>query len=165
MATPSNSGVPPARSPPPGFPPITAQDKAKFLKLFLGCHPVNGLLSGTSSLLIMFATGFAVWDRRCLHAVQSTSGLCEGRQGRENLAPFLESGALGDAATHRSALDTDAMLLRESCLSVMFIHILPREDQDTPHFPFTPARAMSWSPEGLRRQSKGGPFTVVAAGT
>ncbi|EIW60637.1 uncharacterized protein TRAVEDRAFT_146188 [Trametes versicolor FP-101664 SS1] len=46
VATPSSSGVPPARSPPPGFPPITPQDKAKFLKLFLGCHPVNGLLSG-----------------------------------------------------------------------------------------------------------------------
>ncbi|KAI0646793.1 hypothetical protein C8Q79DRAFT_587739 [Trametes meyenii] len=39
-------GVPPAKSPPPGLPPLTPQDKSKFLKLFLGCHPVNGLLGG-----------------------------------------------------------------------------------------------------------------------
>ncbi|KAI0637253.1 hypothetical protein C8Q77DRAFT_1051385 [Trametes polyzona] len=46
LPTPSGSGIPPAKSPPPGLPPLTPQDKAKFLKLFLGCHPVNGLLSG-----------------------------------------------------------------------------------------------------------------------
>ncbi|KAL7283168.1 hypothetical protein ACG7TL_002594 [Trametes sanguinea] len=47
VAAPSSIGVPPAKSPPPpGLPPITPQDKAKFLKLFLGCHPVNGLLPG-----------------------------------------------------------------------------------------------------------------------
>ncbi|KAI8998893.1 hypothetical protein BD414DRAFT_136979 [Trametes punicea] len=47
VAAPSTIGVPPAKSPPPsGLPPLTPQDKAKFLKLFLGCHPINGLLSG-----------------------------------------------------------------------------------------------------------------------
>ncbi|TBU28904.1 hypothetical protein BD311DRAFT_757422 [Dichomitus squalens] len=49
VAVPSSFGVPPAKSPPPtvpGLPPLTPQDKAKFLKLFLGCHPTNGLLSG-----------------------------------------------------------------------------------------------------------------------
>ncbi|RDX42684.1 hypothetical protein OH76DRAFT_1488480 [Lentinus brumalis] len=39
-------GIPPAKSPPPhGFPPLTPADKSKFLKLFLGCHPTNGILS------------------------------------------------------------------------------------------------------------------------
>ncbi|KAH9857811.1 hypothetical protein C2E23DRAFT_720331 [Lenzites betulinus] len=46
IVTSSSTGIPPAKSPPPGLPPITPQDKSKFLKLFLGCHPVNGLLSG-----------------------------------------------------------------------------------------------------------------------
>ncbi|KAI0822618.1 hypothetical protein BC628DRAFT_1326746 [Trametes gibbosa] len=46
VVTPPSTGIPPAKSPPPGLPPITPQDKSKFLKLFLGCHPVNGLLSG-----------------------------------------------------------------------------------------------------------------------
>ncbi|KAI9067074.1 hypothetical protein FKP32DRAFT_1564454 [Trametes sanguinea] len=47
VAAPSSISVPPAKSPPPpGLPPITPQDKVKFLKLFLGCHPVNGLLPG-----------------------------------------------------------------------------------------------------------------------
>ncbi|CDO69006.1 hypothetical protein BN946_scf184834.g13 [Trametes cinnabarina] len=47
VAAPSTIGIPPAKSPPPsGLPPLTPQDKAKFLKLFLGCHPVNGLLPG-----------------------------------------------------------------------------------------------------------------------
>ncbi|KAI1790765.1 hypothetical protein LXA43DRAFT_1144962 [Ganoderma leucocontextum] len=49
VAAPSSFGVTLAKSPPPavsGFPPLTPQDKAKFLKLFLGCHPNNGLLSG-----------------------------------------------------------------------------------------------------------------------
>ncbi|KAI5124051.1 hypothetical protein M0805_003880 [Coniferiporia weirii] len=39
----------PPNSPPPRgslFPPLTAEDKTKFLRLFLGCGPVNGLLSG-----------------------------------------------------------------------------------------------------------------------
>ncbi|CAL1703981.1 unnamed protein product [Somion occarium] len=40
------TGIPTARSPPPGLPPLTPQDKAKFMKLFIGCGPVNGLLSG-----------------------------------------------------------------------------------------------------------------------
>ncbi|EKM55751.1 uncharacterized protein PHACADRAFT_209279 [Phanerochaete carnosa HHB-10118-sp] len=38
------------KSPPPGpaagLPPLTPQDKAKFQKLFLGCGPANGLLTG-----------------------------------------------------------------------------------------------------------------------
>ncbi|KAI0665085.1 hypothetical protein C8Q70DRAFT_904135 [Cubamyces menziesii] len=46
LPAPSSIGVPPAKSPPPGLPPLTPQDKSKFLKLFLGCHPVNGILSG-----------------------------------------------------------------------------------------------------------------------
>ncbi|KAI0371769.1 hypothetical protein BV20DRAFT_965041 [Pilatotrama ljubarskyi] len=47
VPAPSSMGITPAKSPPPsGLPPLTPQDKAKFLKLFLGCHPVNGLLSG-----------------------------------------------------------------------------------------------------------------------
>lgn len=40
-----------AKSPPPGpgsaLPPLTAQDKAKFAKLFHGYGPQNGLLPGT----------------------------------------------------------------------------------------------------------------------
>ncbi|KAI0362741.1 hypothetical protein OH77DRAFT_1515924 [Trametes cingulata] len=46
VPTPSSMGISPAKSPPPGLPPLTPQDKSKFLKLFLGCHPVNGLLPG-----------------------------------------------------------------------------------------------------------------------
>ncbi|KAI0721498.1 hypothetical protein C8T65DRAFT_565847 [Cerioporus squamosus] len=46
VSVPSSMGVPPAKSPPPGLPPLTPADKSKFLKLFLGCHPTNGLLSG-----------------------------------------------------------------------------------------------------------------------
>ncbi|KAH7927735.1 hypothetical protein BV22DRAFT_1110947 [Leucogyrophana mollusca] len=34
------------KSPPPGLPVLTPQDKAKFSRLFQGCGPVNGLLSG-----------------------------------------------------------------------------------------------------------------------
>jgi epidermal growth factor receptor substrate 15 len=38
-----------ARSPPaPALPPLTAQDKAKFMKIFVSCNPVNGMLSGKS---------------------------------------------------------------------------------------------------------------------
>jgi epidermal growth factor receptor substrate 15 len=53
------SPPPAAVSPPPSIPasqsspsssmitfPLTPQDKAKFFKLFIGCGPVNGLLSG-----------------------------------------------------------------------------------------------------------------------
>lgn len=47
-SVPSSMGISPAKSPPPGLPPLTPADKAKFLKLFLGCHPTNGLLSGKS---------------------------------------------------------------------------------------------------------------------
>lgn len=38
-----------AKSPTPGLPQLTAQDKAKFMKIFLSCNPVNGMLNGTSS--------------------------------------------------------------------------------------------------------------------
>ncbi|KAH9925263.1 uncharacterized protein B0H18DRAFT_1009330 [Fomitopsis serialis] len=41
-----STGVPAARSPPPGLPPLTPQDKTKFMKLFLSCGPVNGILNG-----------------------------------------------------------------------------------------------------------------------
>ena len=43
------SGVPSTKSPPPpasGLPPLTPQDKAKFMKLFTSCGPVNGILPG-----------------------------------------------------------------------------------------------------------------------
>ncbi|EMD38668.1 hypothetical protein CERSUDRAFT_113843 [Gelatoporia subvermispora B] len=43
---PQSTGIRPPMSPPPGLPPLTPQDKAKFLKLFLQCGPANGLLSG-----------------------------------------------------------------------------------------------------------------------
>ncbi|KAH9951498.1 hypothetical protein B0H21DRAFT_880758 [Amylocystis lapponica] len=43
---PQTTGVPLPKSPPPGLPPLTAQDRAKFMKLFIGCGPNNGLLSG-----------------------------------------------------------------------------------------------------------------------
>ncbi|KAJ3481622.1 hypothetical protein NLI96_g7540 [Meripilus lineatus] len=35
-----------SKSPSPSYPPLTAQDRAKFLKLFQGCEPIGGLLSG-----------------------------------------------------------------------------------------------------------------------
>ncbi|KAH8102886.1 hypothetical protein BXZ70DRAFT_926963 [Cristinia sonorae] len=41
-----NTGVRSTKSPPPGLPPLTPQDKAKFMKLFASCGPVGGLLSG-----------------------------------------------------------------------------------------------------------------------
>ncbi|THH31752.1 hypothetical protein EUX98_g2432 [Antrodiella citrinella] len=41
-----NTGVRSTKSPPPGMPALTHQDKAKFMKLFVGCGPVNGILSG-----------------------------------------------------------------------------------------------------------------------
>ncbi|EJD02096.1 uncharacterized protein FOMMEDRAFT_124323 [Fomitiporia mediterranea MF3/22] len=40
---------PPPKSPPARgviYPPLTPEDKSKFLRLFLGCGPVNGLLNG-----------------------------------------------------------------------------------------------------------------------
>lgn len=40
------TGIPVAKSPPPGFPPLTPQDKNKFMKLFIGCGPQGGLLAG-----------------------------------------------------------------------------------------------------------------------
>ncbi|KAI0075486.1 hypothetical protein K474DRAFT_1709004 [Panus rudis PR-1116 ss-1] len=42
---PQSTGVPLSKSPPP-LPPLTPQDKAKFLKLFLGCGPQGGLITG-----------------------------------------------------------------------------------------------------------------------
>jgi epidermal growth factor receptor substrate 15 len=41
-----------AKSPPPvvsSVPPLTPQDKAKFMKIFYGCNPVNGILKGVSN--------------------------------------------------------------------------------------------------------------------
>lgn len=34
------------KSPPPGFPPFTPQDKVKFQNLFLNAGPTNGILTG-----------------------------------------------------------------------------------------------------------------------
>ncbi|TCD68225.1 hypothetical protein EIP91_011294 [Steccherinum ochraceum] len=48
--SPQNTGLRSTQSPPPGLPALTPQDKAKFLKLFIGCGPVGGLLSGTCFL-------------------------------------------------------------------------------------------------------------------
>lgn len=45
---PQGTGMSIPKSPPPGLPLLTPQDKAKFARLFQGCGPVNGLLSGTS---------------------------------------------------------------------------------------------------------------------
>lgn len=41
-----STGVSLPKSPPPGLPPLTAQDKAKFQALFIKSGPSNGLLSG-----------------------------------------------------------------------------------------------------------------------
>ncbi|KAG1774243.1 hypothetical protein EV702DRAFT_1125856 [Suillus placidus] len=43
---PQGTGVSIPKSPPPSLPPLTPQDKAKFIRIFQGCGPVNGLLSG-----------------------------------------------------------------------------------------------------------------------
>ncbi|OSX64638.1 hypothetical protein POSPLADRAFT_1166744 [Postia placenta MAD-698-R-SB12] len=43
---PQSTGIPSAKSPPPGFPPLTAQDKGKFMKMFVGYGPTNGVLAG-----------------------------------------------------------------------------------------------------------------------
>ncbi|KZT03527.1 uncharacterized protein LAESUDRAFT_729113 [Laetiporus sulphureus 93-53] len=44
---PQSTGVPTPRSPPPvSLPLLTAQDKAKFMKIFSSCGPTNGLLGG-----------------------------------------------------------------------------------------------------------------------
>ncbi|KAF8836350.1 hypothetical protein BDN67DRAFT_336385 [Paxillus ammoniavirescens] len=43
---PQGTGISIPKSPPPGLPLFTPQDKAKFNKLFQGYGPVNGLLSG-----------------------------------------------------------------------------------------------------------------------
>ncbi|KAF9228776.1 hypothetical protein BS17DRAFT_691519 [Gyrodon lividus] len=43
---PQGTGMSIPKSPPPGLPVLTPQDKAKFNKLFQTCNPVNGLLSG-----------------------------------------------------------------------------------------------------------------------
>ncbi|KAI0320509.1 hypothetical protein OF83DRAFT_577050 [Amylostereum chailletii] len=47
QSVPRNASSPAPRSPvATGLPPLTPQDKAKFNRLFHGCGPVNGLLSG-----------------------------------------------------------------------------------------------------------------------
>ncbi|EIW85357.1 hypothetical protein CONPUDRAFT_135123 [Coniophora puteana RWD-64-598 SS2] len=43
---PQSTGMSIPKSPPPGLPPLTPQDKTKFLRLFQNCGPVNGLVSG-----------------------------------------------------------------------------------------------------------------------
>ncbi|KAF8126520.1 hypothetical protein EV363DRAFT_1174019 [Boletus edulis] len=43
---PQGTGMSIPKSPPPGLPLLAPQDKAKFARLFQGCGPVNGLLSG-----------------------------------------------------------------------------------------------------------------------
>ena len=46
----TTGGVPTTKSPPPGavagLPPLTPQDKTKFMKLFQGCGPTSGILPG-----------------------------------------------------------------------------------------------------------------------
>lgn len=46
-----NTGVSLSKSPPPGFPPFTAQDRTKFQALFMKSGPANGLLSGKAFCL------------------------------------------------------------------------------------------------------------------
>ncbi|KAG0706382.1 hypothetical protein DFH29DRAFT_872396 [Suillus ampliporus] len=43
---PQGTGASIPKSPPPSLPPLTAQDKTKFTRMFQGCGPVNGLLNG-----------------------------------------------------------------------------------------------------------------------
>ncbi|OAX43822.1 hypothetical protein K503DRAFT_853081 [Rhizopogon vinicolor AM-OR11-026] len=43
---PQGTGASIPKSPPPGLPPLTPQDKAKFTRLFQSCGPVSGLLNG-----------------------------------------------------------------------------------------------------------------------
>ncbi|PCH38700.1 hypothetical protein WOLCODRAFT_115893 [Wolfiporia cocos MD-104 SS10] len=43
---PQTTGASIPRSPPPGLPPLTSQDKAKFTRIFVNCGPTNGILSG-----------------------------------------------------------------------------------------------------------------------
>lgn len=43
---PQGTGASIPKSPPPSLPPLTPQDKAKFTRIFQGCGPINGLLSG-----------------------------------------------------------------------------------------------------------------------
>ncbi|KAG1749118.1 uncharacterized protein EDB91DRAFT_1112566 [Suillus paluster] len=43
---PQGTGASIPKSPPPGLPPLTPQDKAKFTRIFQGCGPVKGLLNG-----------------------------------------------------------------------------------------------------------------------
>ena len=42
-----NTGVSIPKSPPPGFPPLSPQDKVKFQNIFNRSGPTNGLLNGT----------------------------------------------------------------------------------------------------------------------
>ncbi len=58
-----STGMSIPRSPPPisGFPPLTAQDKAKFQNMFQRTGPSNGLLSGKflyRYITISFIDGF-----------------------------------------------------------------------------------------------------------
>ncbi|KAG1842654.1 hypothetical protein DFJ58DRAFT_53648 [Suillus subalutaceus] len=43
---PQGTGASIPKSPPPSLPTLTPQDKAKFTRIFQGCGPINGLLSG-----------------------------------------------------------------------------------------------------------------------
>ena len=48
-----NTGISLPRSPPPiTFPPLTAQDKARFHSMFMKNNPVNSLLSGSCSFFL-----------------------------------------------------------------------------------------------------------------
>ncbi|KAF9459355.1 hypothetical protein BDZ94DRAFT_1268459 [Collybia nuda] len=49
VITQQNTGLSSPRSPPPGLPSFTPQDKAKFQALFMKSGPTNGLLSGEKS--------------------------------------------------------------------------------------------------------------------
>ncbi|OCH95289.1 hypothetical protein OBBRIDRAFT_788483 [Obba rivulosa] len=57
---PQSTGIRPPMSPPPGLPPLSPQDKAKFLKLFLQCGPTNGILSGEKARDVFFKSKLPV---------------------------------------------------------------------------------------------------------
>ncbi|KAI0747860.1 hypothetical protein C8Q80DRAFT_1353774 [Daedaleopsis nitida] len=72
VATPPSMGIPPAKSPPPGMPPLTPADKNKFLKLFLGCNPTNGLLSGDKARDVFVKSKLSVEKLSAIWALADT---------------------------------------------------------------------------------------------
>ena len=68
----------PPSNPSSALPPLTQQDKAKFFKLFIGCGPVSGLLSGELTTALPIASGpqTIVYSRRkgprCVSQIQTS---------------------------------------------------------------------------------------------